>query len=83
MSERSGRYAYIIKSDSLSSDFASGRSAPYEDFAVGQFGVDLFFVISGFVIVYASERLFGKNGAGVIFLYGVGLGSRRFIGSRP
>jgi exopolysaccharide production protein ExoZ len=31
-------------------------------------GVDLFFVISGFVMVYSSEYLFGKPGAPVIFL---------------
>jgi exopolysaccharide production protein ExoZ len=29
----------------------------------GPFGVDLFFVISGFVMVYSSERLFGRPGA--------------------
>jgi peptidoglycan/LPS O-acetylase OafA/YrhL len=29
----------------------------------GAAGVDLFFVISGFVMVYASERLFGSEGA--------------------
>lgn len=31
-------------------------------------GVDLFFVISGFIMVHASARLFGSEGAGVIFL---------------
>ncbi|MBA4088735.1 MAG: hypothetical protein C0491_13185 [Novosphingobium sp.] len=31
--------------------------------AIGNFGVDLFFVISGFVIVLSSEKLFGKAGA--------------------
>ena len=31
-------------------------------------GVDLFFVISGFIMVYASDRLFGRDGAGVAFL---------------
>ena len=33
------------------------------DFYYGNFGVDLFFVISGFVMVYASEALFGQPGA--------------------
>jgi exopolysaccharide production protein ExoZ len=33
----------------------------------GQFGVDLFFVISGFVMVYSSERLFGQPGAPITF----------------
>jgi peptidoglycan/LPS O-acetylase OafA/YrhL len=31
-------------------------------------GVDLFFVISGFVMVYSSERLFGEAGGSGIFL---------------
>ena len=31
-------------------------------------GVDVFFVISGFVMVYASAALFGRDGAGRIFL---------------
>jgi exopolysaccharide production protein ExoZ len=38
------------------------------DFYYGNFGVDLFFVISGFVIVYASDSLFGQPG-----------GSRKFV----
>ena len=33
-------------------------------FAQGAFGVDLFFVISGFIMVYASRHLFGREGAG-------------------
>jgi exopolysaccharide production protein ExoZ len=33
----------------------------------GPFGVDLFFVISGFVMVYSSERLFGQPGAPTTF----------------
>ena len=33
----------------------------------GPFGVDLFFVISGFVMVYSSERLFGRRGAPMTF----------------
>ena len=32
-------------------------------------GVDLFFVISGFIMVYASERFFGAAGAGRVFLW--------------
>ena len=31
-------------------------------------GVDIFFVISGFIMVYASEDLFGRKGASVEFL---------------
>ena len=34
---------------------------PY--FNIGAASVDLFFVISGFIMVYASERLFGRPGA--------------------
>jgi exopolysaccharide production protein ExoZ len=37
-------------------------------FTVGAAGVDLFFVISGFVMVYASESLFGCAGAARVFL---------------
>src|SRR5215470_973886 len=33
----------------------------------GPFGVDLFFVISGFVMVYSSEGLFGRPGAPIKF----------------
>src|SRR5262245_35338643 len=33
----------------------------------GPFGVDLFFVISGFVMVYSSERLFGQPNAPIQF----------------
>ena len=31
-------------------------------------GVDLFFVISGFIMVHASERLFGREGAARAFM---------------
>jgi exopolysaccharide production protein ExoZ len=34
----------------------------------GSCGVDLFFVISGFVMVYASEKLFGTQGGSGMFL---------------
>jgi peptidoglycan/LPS O-acetylase OafA/YrhL len=37
-------------------------------FDVGSAGVDLFFVISGFIMVYAFERLFGQPGGTRIFL---------------
>ena len=37
-------------------------------FDVGSAGVDLFFVISGFIMVYAFERLFGRPGGTRIFL---------------
>ena len=33
----------------------------------GRFGVDIFFVISGFVMVYSSESLFGRPGAPIKF----------------
>jgi len=38
------------------------------DFFLGNAGVDLFFVISGFIMVYASESLFGKPGASRTFM---------------
>jgi peptidoglycan/LPS O-acetylase OafA/YrhL len=37
-------------------------------FINGAAGVDLFFIISGFVMVYSSERLFGRSGAFGVFL---------------
>jgi len=36
-------------------------------FSIGAAGIDLFFVISGFVMVYATERLFGQPGGRRIF----------------
>src|SRR5262249_8551603 len=39
----------------------------------GPFGVDIFFVISGFVMVYSSERLFGRPDAPIKFF------ARRFV----
>ena len=38
------------------------------DILVGAAGVDLFFVISGFVMVYASEAIFAQPGASRYFL---------------
>jgi exopolysaccharide production protein ExoZ len=37
-------------------------------FEVGAFGVDLFFVISGFIMVYASRHLFAREGASLEFI---------------
>jgi len=48
--------------------FRFGAHLVPHDFVIGAAGVDLFFVISGFVMVYASERLFGKPGASRVFL---------------
>ena len=36
-----------------------GEPGPFKNFLLGAAGVDLFFVISGFVMVYSSESLFG------------------------
>lgn len=41
------------------------NALPY--FTLGGGGVDLFFVISGFVMVYASERLFGSTRGAIVF----------------
>ena len=38
-----------------------------DGFVIGAVGVDLFFVISGFVIVYSSENLFGRSDAPLYF----------------
>lgn len=37
--------------------------SPYPSVEYGGFGVDIFFVISGFIMVLASDRLFGRSGA--------------------
>jgi len=40
--------------------FLGGEPGPFRNFLLGAAGVDLFFVISGFVMVYSSESLFGR-----------------------
>jgi exopolysaccharide production protein ExoZ len=51
---------------------AIGAEAPHPELYLGNAGVDLFFVISGFVMVYASERLFAQfNGALTFFVHRV------------
>lgn len=44
-----------------------GGPVVFDHLVIGAAGVDLFFVISGFVMVYASEPLFGKRGASRVF----------------
>jgi peptidoglycan/LPS O-acetylase OafA/YrhL len=41
--------------------FLGGEPGPFRNFLLGAAGVDLFFVISGFVMVYSSESLFGRT----------------------
>ena len=43
-------------------------SIPSRIWTIGAFGVDLFFVVSGFIMVYASERLFGRRGVALPFM---------------
>ena len=50
----------------LHSGFHSGVGSR---FWWGQAGVDLFFVISGFIMVYVSRDVFGKPGAAIDFLH--------------
>lgn len=45
-----------------------GRPAPNLSFIYWGFGVDIFFVISGFIMVYTSVDLFGRPGAWRVFL---------------
>ena len=52
----------LVQSLKLGSGFERVHALPWGA------GVDLFFVISGFIMVYASERLYGRDGAGVAFL---------------
>lgn len=47
---------------------AVGRPAPDMSFVYWGFGVDIFFVISGFIMVYTSADLFGRPGAWRTFL---------------
>lgn len=42
--------------------------SPYPSIEYGGFGVDIFFVISGFIMVLASDKLFGRPGAMKEFL---------------
>jgi len=44
-----------------------GGLGPFQNFLLGAAGVDLFFIISGFVMVYSSESLFGRADAPKIF----------------
>lgn len=46
-----------------------GLSDPFPNLAVGAFGVDLFFVISGFIMVYATRTEFGRPGSARLFLW--------------
>jgi exopolysaccharide production protein ExoZ len=41
---------------------------PLPDLLSGAFGVDLFFAISGFIMVYSSAAMFGADGAAGVFL---------------
>src|SRR6185295_2076908 len=45
-----------------------GSHNPLPDFSAGAAGVDLFFVISGFIMVYASDELFARARAPSFFL---------------
>lgn len=43
-------------------------------------GVDIFFVISGFIMIYTASALFGQPGAARVFSPGASFASYRFIG---
>ncbi len=49
--------------------FASESAVPFDEkLFPGDFGVDLFFVISGFIMIYVSRDSFGKPGAAIDFV---------------
>jgi exopolysaccharide production protein ExoZ len=48
--------------------FLGGEPGPFKNFLLGAAGVDLFFVISGFVMVYSSESLFGRTSGPRVFI---------------
>lgn len=45
-----------------------GHPNPFPNFAAGGAGVDLFFVISGFIMVYTSESFFAQPGGSMQFM---------------
>jgi peptidoglycan/LPS O-acetylase OafA/YrhL len=65
-----GLAAFAVDVDHTASEFDRHLQLPglMSDFGYGSAGVDLFFVISGFVMVYSSERLFGSAGSLRTFL---------------
>lgn len=58
----------LVSHISLLLSSLGGWSAALPDFKFGEAGVDLFFVISGFVMVYASEPLFARADGPPTFL---------------
>ena len=52
----------------LWAEFAVCGDRSFPNFIVGAAGVDLFFVVSGFVIVYSSESFFARDGGATTFL---------------
>ena len=57
-----------------------GAPAPLNNLIVGVASIDLFFVISGFVMVYASESLFAQRGAPRIFFAAAGADRAAVLG---
>jgi exopolysaccharide production protein ExoZ len=52
----------LVEAGKRAMSFAASHALPWNA------GVDLFFVISGFIMVYASQKLFGAQGAAATFL---------------
>lgn len=59
--------AVVLGHASLETNFVVGQVVMPYALRYGAVGVDLFFVISGFVMVYSSERLFAAPGGSIHF----------------
>ncbi|MGB3795208.1 MAG: acyltransferase family protein, partial [Alteraurantiacibacter sp.] len=69
--------AVVHQAFAFATYMGSGLGIPAPGWPIGQIAVSLFFVISGYIMVISSRRLFGRPGAMRIFL------TRRFARILP